>query len=741
MVNELLSDHYVVYTHLATCRQPLPQKTISVRKLKSIDLDTLKRDIKDSVLSRLTSDGDPSELAEIYDKKLTEILDRHAPVRTKTVTIRPFSPWYTECIQALRRDLRCAERRWRRTGLTVHRQIYKELRNKLSKEIRAAKRNYFQSKIVTADQTQTAIFECVNSLFNKTKSSALPTKIPSDQLPNSFSSFFIDKIEKIMVNFKDTANEMQNPVLSPKILESFQPATCDEIRKVILTSTNKSCPLDPLPTHLLKDCLEELLPAITAIINASLSSSTVPVSFKKAAVTPLLKKATLDQEVLGNYRPVSNLSFISKILEKVVSRRLHAHKTAEGLYEPFQSAYRAGHSTETAVLRVQNDILESIDDGKCVFLVLLDLSAAFDTVSHDTLLNTLSARFGVQGSALAWIKSYLTNRSQSVLVSGSYSDPAHLKYGVPQGSVLGPGLFSDYSSPIAERIRSFGVTAHCYADDTQLYIAFDPEKDEEQVLARLEACIEDLRAWMRQNRLKLNDQKTEFVIFGTSAQLKKVKTMHVRVGDESIGRSRLVRNIGAFFDEELKMDAQVKQACKCAWYHQHTMGKIRQYLSIDQLKTVIHALVTSKLDGNNALLLGARKSQLDKLQLIQNSAAKMITKSSRTDHVTPLLRKLHWLPTEMRVKFKLLLLVYKSLNGLGPIYLKDLLIFHKPRREGIRYDPISLEVPRTRLITYGGRSFRNVAAIEWNGLPSCIRLAKSLQSFKTALKTYLFNQK
>jgi hypothetical protein len=567
---------------------------------------------------------------------------------------------------------------------------------------------------------------------------AQPTKIPSEQLPNSFSTFFIDKIEKIMMNFKDVGHMTQNQVSSPKVLEAFHPATSDEIRELILKSPNKSCSLDPLPTHLLKDCLDELLPAITTIINASLSSATVPDSFKKAAVTPLLKKATLDQEVLGNYRPVSNLSFISKILEKVVSCRLHAHKSAEGLYEPFQSAYRAGHSTETAVLRVQNDILESIDDGKCVFLVLLDLSAAFDTVSHDTLLETLSARFGVQGSALAWIRSYLTDRSQSVLVSGSYSDPAHLKYGVPQGSVLGPGLFSDYSSPVAERIRSFGVNAHCYADDTQLYVAFDPEMDEERVLARLEACIEDLRVWMRFNRLKLNDQKTEFAIFGTPAKLKKVKTMHVRVGDENIVRSRLVRNIGAFFDEEMKMDAQVKQMCKGAWFHLHMVGKIKQYLSSEQLKTVIHAFVTPKLDGNNALLLGARKSQIDRLQLIQNAAAKMITGSSRTDHVTPLLRDLHWLPMAVRVKFKLLLLVYKSLNGLGPVYLKDLLTYHKPRREGLRYDPISLEVPRTHLITYGGRSFRTAAAVEWNCLPSDVRLAKSLQSFKTALKTYFF---
>ena len=169
-------------------------------------------------------------------------------------------------------------------------------------------------------------------------------------------------------------------------LPAFYLISSDDMRKIIRESPTKSCSLDPLPTFLLKECLNEVTPVITTIVNSSLSTGIVPKDLKKAIITPLLKKPTADCDVLSNYRPVSNLAYISKLLEKVVSIQLATYKHQNDLNEKFQSAYRLGHSTETALLRVQNDILSSIDCGQCVFLVLLDLSAAFNTVVHESLL-------------------------------------------------------------------------------------------------------------------------------------------------------------------------------------------------------------------------------------------------------------------------------------------------------------------------------------------------------------------
>ena len=191
----------------------------------------------------------------------------------------------------------------------------------------------------------------MDELLNKSKKQVFPSNILLKELPDKFCQFFINKVSKIQQKFTNSNDTMmpRTPFPAESQLQTLKPATHEEIRKLIIASPTKSCSLDPIPTFLLKDCIDVFLPIITGIINASLASSSVPSSFKKAVVTPLLKKASLDQDQLTNYRPVSNLSFVSKLLEKVVSRRLHAHKHDHHLYEVFQSAYRSGHSTETAV--------------------------------------------------------------------------------------------------------------------------------------------------------------------------------------------------------------------------------------------------------------------------------------------------------------------------------------------------------------------------------------------------------
>ena len=220
---------------------------------------------------------------------------------------------------------------------------------------------------------------------------------------------------------------------------------------------------------------------------------------------------------MKNYRPVSNLSFFSKILEKVVASRLNSHINSSHTSNNYQSAYRKFHSTETTLLKIHNDILSSMDDGKVTALTLLDLSAAFDTIDHTVFLRRLGNWFGVSGKALDWFKSYLTGRSQRIKLSNCLSSRCDLSFGVPQGSVLGPLLFTLYTTPLSSLISGYAIPHHLYADDSQLYDSFS-SGDSAAELSGLQSCLASVQSWISTNKLKLNPDKTEFLLIGNERQ-------------------------------------------------------------------------------------------------------------------------------------------------------------------------------------------------------------------------------
>lgn len=362
------------------------------------------------------------------------------------------------------------------TRLEVHRQMYRDKCDAYTAALNTAKTEYYKAKISSNNQQ---LYRMIDGLFRVKIIPPLPSYNSLPDLAEAFSSYFHTKIQNLrdeLGSSKLSSEELSVTVDSARCQSSFlefAPVSETYVCELLGKSPAKSCLLDPVPTCILKQDLDLYVPPITTIINASLTAGVFPSSLKKGIIFPSLKKSETDQEEFHSYRPITNIAFMSKSLERVASTQTTSYLLENGLFAKFQSAYRMFHSTETAMLRVTNDILCDIDSGREVVLVLLDLSAAFDTIDHTILLERLQHRYGIGDTVLAWFRSYLSNREQSVVVRNVVSSSKTLQYGVPQGSVLGPLLFSMYFSRLEDLIKAHGINCIMYADDTQLYVSVD----------------------------------------------------------------------------------------------------------------------------------------------------------------------------------------------------------------------------------------------------------------------------
>ena len=537
-----------------------------------------------------------------------------------------------------------------------------------------------------------------------------------------------------------SVGNFEEPESASVRMSSFTPATNNEVHNIIAKSPTKLCKLDAIPTSLMKKCSHAIVPVLTSIINKSMETGVVPEILKVANVRPLIKKKSLDSNDCNSYRPVSNLSFISKTLERVVWSRIRSFLDMNHLNDDYQSAYRSAHSTETALMRVQNDLLQAMDGGNISMLLLLDMSAAFDTVNHDIFIQRMKNRIGINGAALDWFRSYLFGRSQVVCINNTTSNKVTLDTGLPQGSVLCPGCFSIYTLPLGEIIHHHGLGYHCYADDTQIYVSVKPNQTVvDAAIEKMESCIDEIRTWMTHNSLKLNDDKTHFMIIGAKQQVAKVNISSIRIGTSHIKPTENARNLGVVFDSRITMRDQITSISKAAFMSIRNIGRIRQHLTRHVTELITHAFVTSRLDYGNALLYSISQQQLSRLQRLQNIAARMVTLSRKRDHITPVLQNLHWLPVQQRIRYKIALIVFKVLKGHGPAYLAEYVNIYKSGRTGLRSSGLGLLTQRSSRTRWGERSFIVASAQVWNSLPMHIRSAQNLECFKRELKTFFFN--
>lgn len=740
---DLPSDHAALTFHLQFPKPKPTRSLVKFRKTREINVDLFQKDIlASSIITNPEVDID--SLVNQYNSVLLNLFDTYAPETCRQITLRPHAPWYTDSLRAAKRIKRSLERKWRSSGLEIHKQMFKQQCKIYQDLLDVEKRNHHMNKLSTCDQRQ--LFKIVDKLVNGSKQKILPSIYNAESLPDLFLNYFTNKIHSLRSSLEaadaDAPSVCEVVTSSPctSYFSSFRALTLEDTHRLITKSAAKTCALDPAPSTLVKDCLKALALPITTILNKSLSSGTVPTLFKSALITPVFKKSSLDHNLLSSYRPVSNLPFLSKVLERAVLEQLNGYLRDNQLYAKLQSAYRQFHSTETALLRVHNDLLTTIDNGNEAILVLLDLTAAFDTIDHCRLLTRLRNKFGISGLALKWFEDYLYLRTQTVVIDSFKSSCSLLASGVPQGSVLGPVLFTLYLSPLEDVVTSHALNSMFYADDTQLYMTVK-KSDMHASKENIERCAHDITSWCTNNTLALNDSKTEVLHLTSKFSKSPQPFPGLEIGNSHIDDSGVVRDLGLILDRHLSMDSNIKHICKASSYAIYKIGKIRQYLNKPSCEKLVHAFISSRLDCCNSLLYGLPECLLNKLQLIQNTAARLVTRVKRNDHITPVLRSLHWLPVHSRIKFKILLLTYKALHGQAPIYISELLnpLVHQ-RCLRSNSDGLLLSVPRTKTQSYGDRAFSAAAPKLWNELPKGIRAAETVTLFKSRLKTFLFKE-
>ena len=751
------SDHFLLLATLATSPiVPKPATLHYFRRIDSIDVDSFISDILNSNL--ITSPPDSlDKLVECYNSTLLSLLNKHAPLKSKLIRSSHSNPWYTPALRAAKAACRKLERKWKSSKNSFNLSLLRSATNAYHKSLLAAKRLYYSTLVTENRQNPRQLWKTVNSILHRNTIKVNPSGVADGtSIAQSFASFFTDKITKLQsaIPFTLCSPHVPGPPSKPADLSCFHPATGDEITKIIKSASNKQCELDPIPTSLLKQCLPALATTITNIVNLSLSSGQFPSVFKQSLVTPLVKKPSLDPNSLSNYRPISNLSFISKVAERVVNERLQQHLAHNLLFNTFQSAYKKFHSTETALLALHDHLIRSITRQQVTGLCLLDLSAAFDTIDHSILLQRLSDWFGISGSALSWFKSYLLSRSFCVTSCGSKSSSANLTCGVPQGSVLGPLLFTIYTTPLSLLISKSPVSHHLYADDTQLFISFSPSHFNTNI-SHLQSVFANVSNWMSSNRLSLNPSKTEFLIIGLPHQLSKLNNPALSLGpNTTLLPVSNARNLGIIFDSHISFDQHLSALIKSCNFHLHDLWRVRNTLDFSTASTIATSLVQSKLDYCNSLFLNLPASHLNRLQLIQNNMARAVFKRRKFDHISSSLKSLHWLRIRQRIEYKVLSLTYSALQYGEPHYLHQLLTLQPHISVSTRSSAfVTLRRPPTSHRKIEERSFYHMAPALWNALPGNLRipavpggsletpvLALTRKQFSSHLKTYLFSK-
>ena len=705
------SPHHFTRAMFKLSRPRLRPRVVECRSFKHFNMCDFDADLLATDWSCVFSAANVTDAWTSFLDLFRPIVNQHAPVRSMTLR-NPNAPPLSEAARALLADRSEALRRW------GHGSDQYRAANRLARAaFRSEQRRHIGERVM-ANGRGSVWREARNVLGNKKCSARIPPSVS----PDAMNSFFTGVGPRVAAELGAQGPPPALPTRLPRVGAcAFRPSpiSLSTLHHIISSMHNSPARgLDGLCIRIFKlsfNCIGDIL---LYLVNSCIVNSDIPTAWKHSIVHPIHK--TGDPENPSNYRPISILPVISKIVERAVQRQLYHYLNSNNLLSSSQHGFRSHHSTETALTFVTDHILSATDQGLISVLCLIDLSKCFDVIDHPRLLDKL-ALLGVDTS---WFENYLHGHTQSVCITGAdgtvkLSSPLAIDQGVFQGSSLGPVLFCAFVNDLCLYVGDAQVVQ--YADDTQVIVS-GPKSTLSDLCSRLEYSLACLSDYFQFNGLKVNVSKFELIVFGSKHNLRNLPTIQINCRGTCLTPSSEVRNLGLTFDQYLSWDAHVQHLSQKCCGILVALSHIRHFLPPTALPDIVTALVVSHVRYCLTVYGSGSAGNLARIQKILNFAARVISGRRKFDHVSDVRHALGWLNSSQLFQYQSLSLLHKIIRTQEPACFATQLRLNRddPSHTHSTRQDNHLQLPHIRSEA-GRRRFMYRVPHQYNQLPDAVR--------------------
>lgn len=724
-----ISDHMLVYCKLALRNNHCSETACSYRALRRININNFQIDLENIPWHLIYETDDIESMVSFLATEILTLFNVHAPLKVVRHRVSAHCPWITDNVRLMKKLRNEALKRFRCTKDPNHWNYYKQLRNLTTSAIRSEKKAYLDYKFRNCNAKEKWTELKKLNLVNK-KNKNIPTNLKN---PNELNLFFTQIINRDVKPKQEIIDFYLNHPTQFGVFR-FEQVTEEHVSNVILGLRSRAFGPDNINLSMIVLCCPFIIQYITYIINQCILKSYFPAKWQFANVIPIPKvKAPLE---FGHLRSISILPVLSKVLEKIMEIQVRKYLTVHDIVPLKQSGFRPNFSCSTALSDIVDDIVSAHDINRATILVLLDYSKAFDMLNHQ-ILGSILTSLGFHVSASSLVSSFLSHRTQRVVIDGEFSDILEVKSGVPQGSILGPLLYTIFTSNFIRYIKYSQY--HLYADDTQIYISFN--RDEVQLANfRINEDLENILRVSEDHLLQINPNKTVAMLFcSENSRDTLLEEIHLKLGGKPIAFESCTRNLGLFLDHKLKFGEHITSCLRKGFSALKLIYSQRHCLNLHTRMELCNSLVLSHFDYADSVYgpfldtIGSRR-----IQKLQNACIRLICGIRRGGHVSHRLKDLGWLNMYNRRLLHSLCFYYKIIKYRCPPYLYNKLTF--------RTDVHNVNIRRKNLLTIPLHN-KEMYKKSYSYLIACLinkfgvrDFSLSAPAFKRRMKSIVFSQ-